>query len=146
MGLRRIVDVLFSPPLLMLLLIGFMMPSMYRSGAGDDDYTDNNKWACVNFVKKMCEKKRTKRNIVCKAIKKKVNIYKREYSHRPVKNNMHTTHTHTHSAQYSRHALWTKLTMQRPKEPKKTLKPVDVDYGVCIFVFYSFFFCLFENF
>lgn len=69
MGLRRIVDVLFSPPLLMLLLIGFMMPSMYRSGAGDDDYTDNNKWACVNFVK-MCEKKRTKRNIVCKAIKK----------------------------------------------------------------------------
>lgn len=95
MGLRRIVDVLFSPPLLMLLLIGFMMPSMYRSGAGDDDYTDNNKWACVNFVKKMCEKKRTKRNIVCN--KKKVNVYKREYSHRPVKNNMHTTHTHTHT-------------------------------------------------
>lgn len=71
MGLRRIVDVLFSPPLLMLLLIGFMMPSMYRSVGGGDDYTDNNKWACVNFVNNLCEKKRTKRNIVCKAIKKK---------------------------------------------------------------------------
>lgn len=38
MGLRRILDALFSPPLFMLLFIGFMMPAL--GYVVDDD--DNN--------------------------------------------------------------------------------------------------------